>query len=332
MGAHFVNFQVRSDSMERVTEAMQRRDASSAYISPELNGWVSIYEGNSESQDDQIIKTLGTTLSTDLQTAVIAFLIHDSSVLYYWLFEDGTLIDQYVSIPDYFGPVPDAEKLAARGEAGKLLRHCAPGTDIAQIEQLLHPEDMVVFAEETLEELAGLLGIAAGRVMLGHRYFAEEASELLDDAQEFVELRDGNVRAVKLARPEPLPIAGEVPQYDAYVMALWVMVCAIHPPVPMPDFESLAATMVDGDDLEKWKKQLQRTLRKQTVSTVTKLLAQSERSDLPSFEELDTAASEGLDALCHFVATRTPDAIQPLKEMAVRSKHLVLQQALERAS
>src|SRR2546425_9700041 len=86
-----------------------------AYVSSPRGGWVSVYEERTSLQDDEEIVRLARELSSHLEKPVIGFLVHDSDVLRYWLFEAGQLRDQFDSLPDYFQPADEDARARLRG-------------------------------------------------------------------------------------------------------------------------------------------------------------------------------------------------------------------------
>lgn len=159
---------------------------SHAYVSPEKNGWVTVYDEASDRQDDSIITRLASELSRSLSADVFAFMVHDSDIAFYWLYQNGALTDEFNSAPDYFEPESEETKSRVRGNTEKLLPFCVAGALPLQIEAVIHPkEGHPVFAEEILTQLSRLFGIDDARMSLGFEYFDYDASELLPDSADF---------------------------------------------------------------------------------------------------------------------------------------------------
>src|SRR6188508_270909 len=110
MGSFFTNYQVRHENAGAVRDALVsiKRDVR-AYISPAKNGWVTVYEEESDTQDDKVIRRIAMGLSRELSCGVFAFLVHDSDVLLYWLYRNGQIEDEFNSSPEYFGDRVDDE-------------------------------------------------------------------------------------------------------------------------------------------------------------------------------------------------------------------------------
>jgi hypothetical protein len=181
MGRFLVNVHVQVDDLEALTEEMRRMADGACWVTPAKNGWSSVYEEQASSQDDAWIRELTARLSDQLQTGAIAFLVHDSDVFCYWLYDRGELIDEFNSCPDYFGgeesfEVSDDSEFGGddsdgsdsgsgdpRGRPEIVARYCHPARRPQEIEGVLASKE--TFAESQLEKLAALLGIDAARAM-----------------------------------------------------------------------------------------------------------------------------------------------------------------------
>ncbi len=90
-------------------------------------------------------------------------MVHDSDIACYWLFENGRILDEYNSCPDYFADSDDEPAGPAGGDPDLLLPLCKPGTSAEQLTEILTSKE--VFAERTIELLADALGIDRGRAL-----------------------------------------------------------------------------------------------------------------------------------------------------------------------
>jgi hypothetical protein len=161
MGAFIANFHVRSEDVELVRQTLTEIGAKQVRLLPPAAGWVSIYEQRASQQEEPWIVRLAGELSSRLKTVCVAFLVHDSDIACYWLSDQGELLDEYNSSPDYFEEVSAAEQRRVRGQPKIFLRYCRPGVTSEQIESVLRAE--VVFAEDTIRQLAEFLGIDPNR-------------------------------------------------------------------------------------------------------------------------------------------------------------------------
>ena len=127
MGAFFTNIHLRADDPAKVLEHLRPLVRNTGVlVSPEHYGWVTVYPEATEDQGDTL-ESLTRSLSRRLESVAYATLVHDSSVFIYFLYENGSRLDQYNSRPDYFGLAPEEEKAAFLGHSSVLHRFCIRG-------------------------------------------------------------------------------------------------------------------------------------------------------------------------------------------------------------
>ena len=175
MGLFCVSTHARTTDDRSVSESLQRLGFSAYHVSSEMDGWTSIYEERASQQDDQQIRRLAGEISRDLKVPTIAFLVHDSDFVCYWLYDSGALLDEYNSCPDYFDD-EGAEPIGSQGSPGTLLPFCRAEITPEQIEAILGRQ--TIFAEETVQQLALALGIDPGRALCDYSDVADNADGL----------------------------------------------------------------------------------------------------------------------------------------------------------
>jgi hypothetical protein len=299
MGAFFTNLQVRKASAEATCAALEKMNQGRAYVSPDGNGWVTVY---CEATDDQNTDTMGRIaagLSKTLKTEVLGFLVHDSDIAVYWLYRNGELIDEFNSAPNYFEEKEFGTDEASGGNLDVLLPLCVAGTTRDQLEAVLHPPDgFPQMAEDIVADLSKLLGIDDTRSNLGFTYFEQEGEDILPDIAEFKPVGEGAER--KEGKPEAFAQpagAGALP--DMYPIAVTMLT-----QVWNRQYEEQLETMskMFGRDassmIEKLRDGFDRSARD--------FLKKSKLPNLPTIEELKAARDQGPDALAALVAKRTP--------------------------
>src|SRR5690242_7610056 len=100
MGAFYDNIQVFSNDVAKTIGILKKHIKYRAYVSGSDNGCITIYNEFCEYQDNII--RFAKILSSDLSTIAFVFSVYHSDILYYWLFNNGELIDEFDSDPDYF--------------------------------------------------------------------------------------------------------------------------------------------------------------------------------------------------------------------------------------
>jgi hypothetical protein len=169
MGLFCVNFHFRTSDDKALTAALNRRGITQTIVLADRGGWTSLYEAEASHQDDGRIRELGRGLSADLHTPAVAFLVHDSDIACYWLFEDGKILDEFNSCPDYFEDAGSEDEASgpSGGNPDVLLRHCRAGVTRDALTTILSQE--AVFAEGIIEQLAVALGIESERALSDYK-------------------------------------------------------------------------------------------------------------------------------------------------------------------
>jgi hypothetical protein len=102
MGSFGANLHVRGVAPGGLASALSALEATPAYVTAVAShGWTSVYPSKAD-QDEHALHKLAARLSHDLGAPVLTFMLHDSDVFSYELFERGHLVDSYRSNPGYF--------------------------------------------------------------------------------------------------------------------------------------------------------------------------------------------------------------------------------------
>jgi hypothetical protein len=168
MGLSCVNMHFRSTDDKALTAAVKKRGLSRFRVLPAEGGWTTLYEERASEQDDQRIRELTVGLSRELKVAAIAFMVHDSDIACYWLYENGGLLDEYNSCPNYWDDDATGKGTPSGGRTDVLVRFCRPDVTADQLTAILHQD--TIFAENVIEQLAAALGIDEGRALADFRH------------------------------------------------------------------------------------------------------------------------------------------------------------------
>ena len=157
MGNFYTNYTLRGPTAESVAKLLA---GHSAIVAKGENGYVTVFDEESDKQDDKIITQFASRISGEFSCAVWAVLNHDDDIFWYQLHVNGELIDSYNSSPNYFDESEEdapsggsAEKLCATFEAG----------EVEQVESILRKpssdDDSYSFAFERHADLVEMLGL-----------------------------------------------------------------------------------------------------------------------------------------------------------------------------
>ena len=170
MGNFYVNYTLRGPGQQDVARVLTGREA---IVTAEHSGCIVAFDAASDMQDPGEIAGLGALLSSDLRCPVLAVLNHDDDILWYQLYEDGELADEYNSSPDYF----DSTDEPSGPEGGDARRLCAAfgSNEVAKVERILRTGALddggYVFAFERHADLAKALGLPEGAVGTAYASF-----------------------------------------------------------------------------------------------------------------------------------------------------------------
>ena len=173
MGNFYVNYTLRGVTQEAVAKALAGR---SCIVTPPANHTVVAFDEESQNQDQQVISALATELSQKLHCPVLAVLNHDDDILWYQLYTDGKLQDEYDSSPGYFDPGAEPSPPAG-GDAAKLCSTLG-SAKTEDVERVLRKsafdDDGYTFAFERHADLVNALGISAFGVGTAYASFAND--------------------------------------------------------------------------------------------------------------------------------------------------------------
>jgi hypothetical protein len=170
MGLFCANFHFRNIDEDALQTAIASRGLDGHRVLPQKSGWTSLYEERASQQDEEWIRALVADLSRELRATAIAFMVHDSDIACYWLVDNGQLLDEYNSFPDYFdmddtGGEPSGPR---GGRPDVLLRYCRKGVKQGELATILNQQP--TFAESIIEQLAQALGIDPARALGDYRH------------------------------------------------------------------------------------------------------------------------------------------------------------------
>jgi hypothetical protein len=209
MGSFIANLHVKSADSTSIARLLENIGVAAGYVTAPGNGWVSVFEEQLSCQDEDWISQLGSQISRDLGAPVVAFLIHDSDFLRYWLFDAGQVADAFDSCPGYFS---DFESSSTTPPAVATLPHARTLKQVLRLSASEESIDAVLqqtptFAETQLEELASLLEIDSQRALLDFDHLQSDYGLIPNELQRVGRQPDPSSRkpqapALRLFRPD----------------------------------------------------------------------------------------------------------------------------------
>lgn len=182
-GASFGSVHVQSDDLAAVERAVREfvprlpgRSLGSVLIPPR-NGWIAIYDELAD-REPGMLRRLARELSSRLGAVVAALGVEHGEVVRYVLFEGGRVVDEYLSVPEFYGALPpgDIVALAANPTVARRLTGADPEALRKAARTAASPAGLPP-ADELLETVASALGLEGG----GRSYRdAREDAEAID--------------------------------------------------------------------------------------------------------------------------------------------------------
>ena len=177
MGSFYTNVTLVGIDAAPVIELLesQGRRAFVGIVGPDLV----VYDEAGESQDGSHA-ALAAELSTIFATKSLAALNHDDDILFLQAFDEGTLVGEYNSDPDYFEDMGGGP-----GEAGSLdgaaLTALFGRGDAVAVQALL--DEDAVFASDQHAAILDVLGLPAAACPFGFNYLRDgDIPDGLDDS------------------------------------------------------------------------------------------------------------------------------------------------------
>jgi GNAT superfamily N-acetyltransferase len=157
-GPTFGAVHVQTDDVEKV-----KRDAAKVLrLEPEVGvgtGWVRV-RSDATDADPAKLKALAKELSYTSGGVVVSLGIERGAVVRYDLFDRGADVDEYLSVPEYYGPLPPGDAYALGANATVVAR--LTGADPKRFREVARtaasPGDLPP-AEELYEQIAAAMGV-----------------------------------------------------------------------------------------------------------------------------------------------------------------------------
>jgi ribosomal protein S18 acetylase RimI-like enzyme len=167
-GESYASLHVQSDDREAVEAAVDRYlprlGGSGGRVEGPRNGWVAVY-AELVDRDRKARERLASELSNATAAVVCAISVDDGVVVRYVLYERGSVVDEYQSLPEHFGALPPGDVIALGANPTVVSRLTgAEPAEVRAVARTASSPDQLPPADELLQQLAGVLGLeGAGR-------------------------------------------------------------------------------------------------------------------------------------------------------------------------
>jgi ribosomal protein S18 acetylase RimI-like enzyme len=155
---------VQTDDREAVERALMQflprlGHAPDAQVSEARNGWVSVTDELFD-RDRAAQRKLGAELSERLGVPAVALALEEEEVVRFYLFDRGRMVDEYLSVPTYYGELSKADELALAANPTLVAR--LTGADASQVRAVARtassPADLAP-ARELIGQIADVMNL-----------------------------------------------------------------------------------------------------------------------------------------------------------------------------
>ena len=163
--ASFGSIHVQSDDLSAVEQAVRQfvprlpGASRGSLVAPPRQGWIAVYDDVCD-RSPEMLRRLAREISDRMGAVVLLLGIERDDLLRMIVFERGSIVDEYLSVPEFYGPLPpgDVVGLAANPRVVNRLTGADPEAVRRIARTAPAPADLPP-ARDLLAELAGALGI-----------------------------------------------------------------------------------------------------------------------------------------------------------------------------
>ena len=164
-GRSFGSIHVQTDDLAAIERAVRQfvprlpGRSNGSIVAPPRQGWIAVYDDVCDRNPD-MLRRLARELSDRIGAVTLLFGVERDELLRMILFERGRIVDEYLSVPEHYGPVPpgDAIALAANPRVVARLTGADPAAVRAVARTAASPAELPP-AQELLESLAAAIGL-----------------------------------------------------------------------------------------------------------------------------------------------------------------------------
>ncbi|HYM63462.1 MAG TPA: hypothetical protein VES61_02175 [Gaiellaceae bacterium] len=165
----FGSIHVQTDDVDAVERAVRQfvprlpGGSKGSVVLPPRDGWVGVFDELTD-REPEMLRRLARELSDRMGAFVLALGAEEGRVVRYIAYERGRVVDEYLSVPEFHGPLPPGEVIALGANPRLMAR--MTGADAEAIRSAARtagdPGDLPS-ARELIVQIAALFGIPAAQ-------------------------------------------------------------------------------------------------------------------------------------------------------------------------
>jgi ribosomal protein S18 acetylase RimI-like enzyme len=161
----FGSIHIQSDDLSAVEQAVRQfvprlpGGSRGSLVAPPRSGWIAVYDDVCD-RSPEMLRRLARELSDRMGAVTLLLGVEREELVRMILFERGRIVDEYLSVPEFYGPLPpgDVVGLAANPTVVSRLTGADPEGVRRVARTAPSPADLPP-ARDLLAELAGVMGI-----------------------------------------------------------------------------------------------------------------------------------------------------------------------------
>ena len=161
----FGSIHVQSDDLSAVERAVRQfvprlpGGSRGSVLAPPRNGWIAVYDDVCD-RNPEMLRRLARELSDRMGAVVTLLGVERDELVRMILLEHGRVVDEYLSVPEFYGPLPpgDVVGLAANPTVVSRLTGAAP-EEVRRIARTASAPADLPPARDLLAQLAAAMGI-----------------------------------------------------------------------------------------------------------------------------------------------------------------------------
>jgi len=163
-GRTFGSVHVQTDDRDAVERAVAKflprlGHTAGTEVSTPRNGWVAVYDELC-SREPKLLQRLARELSYTSGTPTLAIGVEGGAVVRYTLYDRGGAVDEYLSVPEYFGQLPPGDVIALGANPTVVARLTGADPDeVRRVARTAASAGELPPAEELLGQIAKAMGI-----------------------------------------------------------------------------------------------------------------------------------------------------------------------------
>ena len=178
--ASFGSIHIQSDDLSAVEQAVRQfvprlpGGSRGSLVAPPRGGWIAVYDDVCD-RNPEMLRRLARELSDRIGAVTLLLGVEREELVRMILFERGRIVDEYLSVPEFYGPLAPGDVIGMAANPTVLAR--LTGADPQRVREAAptaaSPADLPP-ARETLASLAAALGLDGA--LHGHAGLDEDAA------------------------------------------------------------------------------------------------------------------------------------------------------------